>query len=253
MDGGPGEAQFPRWLASGYACRPRCCHLRGHADCNRHAAAPDWRGLVGANRRVADAGEWSRQRRFGVGRDRRRVESLPLLPRPDAHCGCSGHGGVLRLGCRSRRGCGRWQRPPAFVQRRHPGAVITMFLSNDAAAIILTPVVYTMATRLRLRVMPYLFAVSFVANAASMTLPISNPINVLTADHLRAPLGVYESHLLAASLASTAICLGVFMAVFWRATGRRFDFDLRAALTTVAADRGSFRLVVAGLGLLALA
>src|SRR5438876_12399364 len=65
------------------------------------------------------------------------------------------------------------------------GAVITTFLSNDAAAIILTPVVYTMATRLRLRVMPYLFAVSFVANAASMTLPISNPINVLTADHLR--------------------------------------------------------------------
>jgi arsenical pump membrane protein len=153
------------------------------------------------------------------------------------------------LAAAAARGSGRWLLFNVFIL----GAVITTFLSNDATAIILTPVVYTMATRLRLRVMPYLFAVSFVANAASMTLPISNPINVLTGDHLRAPLGVYESHLLAASLASTAICIGVFMAVFWRATGRRFEFDLQAALTTVAADRAFFRLVIAGLGLLALA
>jgi len=153
------------------------------------------------------------------------------------------------LAAAAARGSGRWLLFNVFIL----GAVITTFLSNDATAIILTPVVYTMATRLRLRVMPYLFAVSFVANAASMTLPISNPINVLTGDHLRAPLGVYESHLLAASLASTAICVGVFMAVFWGATGRRFDFDLQAALATVAADRAFFRLVIAGLGLLALA
>ncbi len=153
------------------------------------------------------------------------------------------------LAAAAARGSGRWLLFNVFIL----GAVITTFLSNDATAIILTPVVYTMATRLRLRVMPYLFAVSFVANAASMTLPISNPINVLTGDHLRAPLGVYESHLLAASLASTAICIGVFMAVFWRATGRRFEFDLQAALTTVATDRAFFRLVIAGLGLLALA
>src|SRR5919204_5314556 len=76
------------------------------------------------------------------------------------------------------------------------GALITTFLSNDATAVILTPVVYTIVTRLRLRVMPYLFAVSFVANAASMTLPISNPINVVTGDALKAPLAVYETHLL---------------------------------------------------------
>jgi len=133
------------------------------------------------------------------------------------------------------------------------GAVITTFLSNDATAIILTPVVYAMATRLRLRVMPYLFAVSFVANAASMTLPISNPINVLTGDRLRAPLGVYEGHLFAASIASIAICLGVFMAVFWRATNRRFEFDLQSTLATVSIDRVFFRLVLAGLVLLAVA
>jgi arsenical pump membrane protein len=133
------------------------------------------------------------------------------------------------------------------------GALITTFLSNDATAVILTPVVYTITTRLRLRVMPYLFAVSFVANAASMTLPISNPINVLTGDRLRAPLAVYEGHLLVASIASVAITLGVFMVVFWRATDRRFEFDWRSAVASATSDRAFFRPVLAGLGLLALA
>ncbi|MHB8613473.1 MAG: ArsB/NhaD family transporter [Candidatus Dormibacteraceae bacterium] len=131
------------------------------------------------------------------------------------------------------------------------GALITTFLSNDATAIILTPVVYSVTTRLRLRVMPYLFAVSFVANAASMTLPISNPINVLTGDRLRAPLAVYEGHLLAASIASIVITLAVFMVVFWSATGRRFDFDWRSAVASATADRVFFRLVLVGLCVLA--
>lgn len=146
-------------------------------------------------------------------------------------------------------GNGRWLLVNVFVL----GALITTFLSNDATAIILTPVVYTVATRLRLRVMPYLFAVSFVANAASMTLPISNPINVLTGDRLRAPLAVYEGHLLAASIASIAISLAVFMAAFWRTTGRPFVFDWRSAISAAVIDRTFFRLVLVCLVLLAIA
>jgi arsenical pump membrane protein len=133
------------------------------------------------------------------------------------------------------------------------GALVTTFLSNDATAIMLTPVVYTVITRLRLRVVPYLFAVAFMANAASMTLPISNPINVLTGDKLRASLVVYEEHLLAASLASIAITIVVFMAIFWRTVNRRFEFDWRAAMSGATSDRGFFVPVVIGLGILATA
>jgi arsenical pump membrane protein len=132
------------------------------------------------------------------------------------------------------------------------GAVVTALLSNDATALILTPVVYGVATRLRLPVMPYLLAVSFVANAASMTLPISNPINVLVGDRLRAPLGPYEAHLLPASLASVAVVVAVFLAVFWRLAGRRFELDWRE-LAAAAGVRRGFRPVVAGLCLLAAA
>ena len=133
------------------------------------------------------------------------------------------------------------------------GAVVTTFLSNDATAIILTPVVYTIATRLRLRVMPYLFAVSFMANAASMTLPISNPINVLTGDRLRAPLAAYEGHLFLASIASIAITTAVLMAFFWRSAAGRFAFDWRSAIRSAVTDRIFFAATVAGLVLLAVA
>lgn len=133
------------------------------------------------------------------------------------------------------------------------GTLVTTFLSNDATAIILTPVVYTITTRLRLRVMPYLFAVSFIANAASMTLPISNPINVLTGDRLRAPLGVYESHLLPASIASIAITIAIFMVIYWRATAGAFVFDWRSSVASAVKDSGFFRAVLAGLGVLAVA
>jgi len=153
------------------------------------------------------------------------------------------------LAAAAARGSGRRLLFNVFVL----GAVITTFLSNDATAIILTPVVYTIATRLRLRVMPYLFAVSFMANAASMTLPISNPINVLTGDRLHAPLAAYEGHLLLASLASIAITTAVLMAFFWRSAAGRFEFDWRSAVQSAVGDRAFFMATVAGLGLLAVA
>lgn len=132
-------------------------------------------------------------------------------------------------------------------------AIVTTFLSNDAAVIILTPVVYGIITRLRLRVMPYLFAVSLMANAASMTLPISNPINVLTGDRTQASLSVYEQHLLLPSLVSIAITAGVLLAIFWRSVGHGFAFDWRTAVSTASVDRRFFIPVVIVLAALAVA
>jgi arsenical pump membrane protein len=147
------------------------------------------------------------------------------------------------------RGSGRRLLLSVFVL----GAIVTTFLSNDAAVIILTPVVYGIVTRLRLRVMPFLFAVNLMANAASMTLPISNPINVLTGERLHASLGVYLQHLLPSSIAAIAITIAVLMTIFWRSVHHDFVFDWRAAVATASADRGFFFPVLAALGVLALA
>lgn len=64
------------------------------------------------------------------------------------------------------------------------GAVVTIFLSNDATAVVLTPAVYAAARKAQVEPLPYLFICAFIANAASFVLPISNPANlVLYAGH----------------------------------------------------------------------
>ncbi len=64
------------------------------------------------------------------------------------------------------------------------GVVVTTFLSNDAAAVVLTPAVYAATRKAKVKPLPYLFICAFIANAASFVLPISNPANiVLYGDH----------------------------------------------------------------------
>jgi len=65
------------------------------------------------------------------------------------------------------------------------GTLVTVFLSNDATAVVLTPAVYAAARAANAEPLPYLFVCAFIANAASFVLPISNPANlVLFASHM---------------------------------------------------------------------
>jgi len=69
------------------------------------------------------------------------------------------------------------------------GVVVTILLSNDATAVVLTPAVFAAARKAKAAPLPYLFACALIANAASFVLPISNPANlVLYGDHTP-PLG----------------------------------------------------------------
>ncbi|HEY0205023.1 MAG TPA: SLC13 family permease, partial [Acetobacteraceae bacterium] len=56
------------------------------------------------------------------------------------------------------------------------GTVVTVFLSNDATAVVLTPAVAAVVRTAKAEhPLPYLFICAFIANAASFVLPISNP------------------------------------------------------------------------------
>jgi arsenical pump membrane protein len=59
------------------------------------------------------------------------------------------------------------------------GIAVTVFLSNDATAVVLTPAVYAAVKKCRAKPLPYLFICAFIANAASFVLPISNPANLV--------------------------------------------------------------------------
>lgn len=65
------------------------------------------------------------------------------------------------------------------------GTVVTIFMSNDATAVVLTPAVYAVAKKAGAKPLPCLFACAFITNAASFVLPISNPAKlVVFGNHL---------------------------------------------------------------------
>ena len=60
------------------------------------------------------------------------------------------------------------------------GTVVTVFMSNDATAVVLTPAVFAATKAARVKdPLPYLLICAFIANAASFVLPISNPANLV--------------------------------------------------------------------------
>jgi len=82
------------------------------------------------------------------------------------------------------------------------GVVVTTFLSNDAAAVVLTPAVFAAAKKADTNPMPLLYVCAFIANAASFVLPISNPANlVLYANHPPA-LGLWVARFAVPSILS---------------------------------------------------
>jgi arsenical pump membrane protein len=68
------------------------------------------------------------------------------------------------------------------------GTLVTVLLSNDATAVVLTPAVYAAARAAGATPLPYLFVCAFIANAASFVLPISNPANLVIFDGRMPPL-----------------------------------------------------------------
>jgi len=85
------------------------------------------------------------------------------------------------------------------------GIVVTVFLSNDAAAVVLTPAVYAAVQKARMKPLPYLLICAFIANAASFVLPISNPANLVVYGKNLPPLAMWLRIFLAPSICSIAV------------------------------------------------
>jgi arsenical pump membrane protein len=139
------------------------------------------------------------------------------------------------------------------------GSLISMLLSNDATALILTPIVYSLVTRLRLPVLPYLFACTFIADTASFLLPVSNPINILVTSQFPLGLLTFLRLLFLPSLLVIGINAGVFYFLYRRQLQGRFDIKRLPALQETVKHQTYFRytcimvLLVAGAYIIAAA
>jgi arsenical pump membrane protein len=90
------------------------------------------------------------------------------------------------------------------------GIPVTVFLSNDATAVVLTPAVYAATRTAETEPLPYLFICAFIANAASFVLPISNPANLVVFGAQMPPLKVW---LVQFALPSVASIIATYVAL----------------------------------------
>ena len=147
-------------------------------------------------------------------------------------------------------GTARGSRRRLFAIVYGVGTIVTVFLSNDATAVVLTPAVLAAVKTAKAKPLPFLFVCAFVANAASFVLPISNPANLVVYGSKMPPLGTWFKSFGLPSLVS----VGATFAVLRWAVRK----DLHGALAgevdkislTPAGKRAAFGIVGTGITLM---
>lgn len=125
------------------------------------------------------------------------------------------------------------------------GTVVTICMSNDATAVVLTPAILAAVRKARVRPLPYLFTCALIANAASFVLPISNPANLVVFHQGVPPLGQWLLSFGLPSLLSIVATYAVMRLLFRK--------DLQTPIECEIEDaplRREGKLVLAGLALM---
>ena len=103
------------------------------------------------------------------------------------------------------------------------GALVTVFLSLDATIVILTPVTFALVSRRRLDALPFMFACTFVANTASLALPISNLTNLLVYTRLHLGFAAFAARMVLPAMVAVAVNLAIFLWLFRDRLPARFE------------------------------
>ncbi len=109
----------------------------------------------------------------------------------------------------------------------------TAFMSLDTTAVLVTPVIVVLARHIGLSPLPFALATVWLANTASLFLPVSNLTNLLAADALGgAPLG-FLAEFWAPALVAVLITVVALTLIHRRSLKGRYEL----AETTVIPDR----------------
>ena len=140
----------------------------------------------------------------------------------------------------------RGSRRRLFLMIYVVGVVVTVFLSNDATAVVLTPAVLAAVRAAQVEPLPYLLICAFIANAASFVLPISNPANLVVYGGGMPPL---HQWLLSFSLPSVASIVITFL-VLRRLAARDLQGPVKVNLDNPPLSAAG-KLTLYGIGFLA--
>jgi arsenical pump membrane protein len=123
---------------------------------------------------------------------------------------------AAHLVARHSRGCG----VRLFTNLYILSAVVTVFFPNDATILLFTPLVWKVLRTVQDKswtdtsALPYLFTIVFGANAASISLVTSNPINMIYASHFRLEYLHYASRMVLPGFVSTVVCYWLLRLAF---------------------------------------
>lgn len=143
----------------------------------------------------------------------------------------------------------RGSAPRLFALIYGVGIVVTMLLSNDATAVVLTPAVAAAVKAARAeRPLPFLLICALIANAASFVLPISNPANLVIYDGHMPPLPLWLRQYGPASVAAIVVTF----VMLWLSQRRLLCQRIAAAVEQPRLSAEG-RLAAGGIGLTAVA
>jgi arsenical pump membrane protein len=132
-----------------------------------------------------------------------------------------------------------------FLMVYSVGTLVTVFMSNDATAVVLTPAILAAIRKARVTPLPYLFVCALIANAASFVLPISNPANLVVFHTGMPPLGRWLADFGVPSVLSIVATFAVMRILFRRDLRARIECEVEEVALSA-----NGKLVIAGLALM---
>jgi arsenical pump membrane protein len=118
---------------------------------------------------------------------------------------------------------GRGNYPALFLLCVAFASVTTMFLNLDTTAVLLTPVMLALAHTARIATLPLAMTTIWLANTASLLLPVSNLTNLLAADRVALAAPAFAARMWLPQLAALTATMLFLWFCYWRRRERGAD------------------------------
>lgn len=108
------------------------------------------------------------------------------------------------------------------------GSAISAIFANDGTALILTPIVYEILTSLKFpkkEVIPFIMATGFIADSASLPLPVSNLVNIVSTTYFKISFNSYAREMIIPDLVSIASSIVILWLFYRKSIPARYEAE----------------------------
>ena len=108
------------------------------------------------------------------------------------------------------------------------GSGISAIFANDGTALILTPIVYEILVNLKFpkkQVIPFIMATGFIADSASLPLPVSNLVNIVSTTYFGISFNSYAGEMIIPDLVSIASSLFILWLFYRKSIPLKYHLD----------------------------